>query len=182
MKYPFCYDDYEAEYLSETGEMLTEATVSLRRGKFPNQRHPSDRGKGICLTLDDTEVVFRDNINNNLLPYWREFASALKQFTPAFGVLPDGFGSFLFLENLQLQNDAMLLMKDALMNKPFQSLAFINNFNGDGGGHNGGMSLCAIVSIINSNKQLRRLEVGNNRFHMYDIGNLCSSIHKHPTL
>jgi hypothetical protein len=141
------FDEDEADYLIDTGDVLREATGKMRQGKFPSQ--PSDsRGRGISLTFTNTEVIFRDEVDNNILPHWKEFASALKQFTPAFGVLPDGCVSFFRLENLQLGHNAMMLMKDALMNKPFHSLAFVNTCNTEGEGHADGMSVDAIVSII----------------------------------
>jgi hypothetical protein len=175
------FNDDEAEYLIDTGDMLREAAEKMRQGEFPSQ--PSDsRGRGVNLTFPNTEVIFRDEVDKNLLPHWKEFTSALKQFTPAFGVLPDGCVSFFRLENLQLENDAMMLMKDALMNKPFHSLAFVNTCNTEGEGHDYGMSVDAIVSIIDSNKQLRTLEVQNNRIFGDGIRNICSSVHNHSSL
>src|SRR6056300_2089301 len=97
-------------------------------------------------------------------PHWREFVDALKQFTPAFGVVPDGCETFFTLENVQLPGNVAWRLKDALMNKPFQTLSFVNK---TGVRDNEGISVDSIMDIVDSNKQhLRKLIIGNNRIEL----------------
>ena len=46
-------------------------------------------------------------------PHWEEFANALKQFDPAFGVLPDGYETYFNLVNIQLE-DSVVVMEVSL--------------------------------------------------------------------
>jgi hypothetical protein len=107
--------------------------------------------------------------------HWAEFARALKQFTPAFGVLPDGCETYFNLENVQLTGNVPRLLKDALMNKPFQTLKFVNKADV---GDNEGMKIVDIIDIMKSNKHLRRLTIGNNRIHPGNKKNFFSALHR----
>ena len=44
------------------------------------------------------------------------------------------------------------------------------------------MSINAIVDIVNSNKNLRKLDLENNVIYPYNIEGICSSVHNHPSL
>ena len=72
-------------------------------------------------------------------------------------------------------------MKDALMNQPFRELTFMNDRNGNYH-QNYGMSVDAIVDIVNSNKHLRKLDLENNIIYGRHIEGICSSVHNHPSL
>eukprot|EP00573_Skeletonema_grethae_P010604 CAMPEP_0201705584 /NCGR_PEP_ID=MMETSP0578-20130828/46257_1 /ASSEMBLY_ACC=CAM_ASM_000663 /TAXON_ID=267565 /ORGANISM="Skeletonema grethea, Strain CCMP 1804" /LENGTH=64 /DNA_ID=CAMNT_0048193847 /DNA_START=11 /DNA_END=202 /DNA_ORIENTATION=+ len=63
----------------------------MRRGEFPASY---DKAKGIDLQMNDDYPPFNYAINDELLPHWKEFANALKQFTPAINLLPDNCESF----------------------------------------------------------------------------------------
>ncbi|KAL7450641.1 hypothetical protein ACHAWC_002523 [Mediolabrus comicus] len=106
-------------------------------------------------------------------PHWREFADALKQFTPAFGVLPDGCETYFTLQYVQLAGNVASLLKYALMNKPFQTLSFVNK---TGVGDNDGMSVDSIVDIVDSNKHLRDLTIGNDRIQLSQMKKICSAV------
>ncbi|KAL7454337.1 hypothetical protein ACHAWC_006938 [Mediolabrus comicus] len=163
----------EAANISEDSKRLREATEKLRRGEFPRVDDNYNE-KGI--TLEEIEP----SVENYLLPYWREFAEALKQFTPAFGVLPDDWESYFHMEDVDLNNDAMLILRDALINKPFHTLSFINN---DRDADVGGMSVDAIMDIVDSNKHLRQLDIEGNLVDGVHIGKICSVVlHTHPFL
>jgi hypothetical protein len=173
-------DGDEAEYLSETSDNLREITESLRRGKFPNE---NDKMKKIIVELDEDGPTFNYTVNNYLQPHWREFSDALKQFTPAFGVLPDDCETSLCFCNVQLNHNVMLLIKDALMNQPFQRLVFMNHRSTRAvDGNCLGMSVDAIVDISTSNKHLRKLDLDGNDISRGQIGKLCFSVHAHPSL
>jgi hypothetical protein len=111
------------------------------------------------------------------LEYPCDTFAALKQFSPAINLLPDDCESYFNLYSVQLNNDAMLLITEALMNKPFKRLHFTNIHNGDG--RRGGMSVDAIIDIVESNKHLRQLEIGKNRIENQHIERLCSAVHNH---
>ncbi len=165
----------EAANISEDSKRLREATEKLRRGEFPRVDDNYNE-KGIA--LEEIEP----SVDNYLLPYWREFAEALQQFTPGFGVLPDDWESFFLMEDVQLNDGEMLLLKDALIKKPFQTLSFVNN-NHNRGANVGGMSVDAIMDIVDSNKHLRQLDIHGNLVDRVHIGKMCSAVfHTHPFL
>jgi hypothetical protein len=179
-------DNIDAKYLSETSNKLREMTESLRRGKFPNKDY---KMKGVSLDFDDEDSIFDDDIlfgtgvNNNILPHWREFAAALKQFTPAFGVLPNGCESFFRLVNVQLNAETIQLLKEALMNKPFQELRIMNTMGYAGfAQRDRGMVVDAIIALARSNKHLRKLYMEGNPVNRGQIGELCSVVRNHPSI
>jgi Leucine-rich repeat (LRR) protein len=161
----------EAEHLADNAEELKQMTLNMRRGEFP------DESNGIYLEMNDSVPPFSYVVNDELLPHWREFAAALKQFSPAINMLPDDCESYFCFYYVQLNGDAMLLIKEALMNKTFKTLSFTHNNNGDG--ERGGMSIDAIMDIVESNKHLRKLEIERNRIEDQHIERLCSAVHKH---
>jgi hypothetical protein len=167
----------DAEYVSEASEILREATEKMRRGEFPDdsiQELPQYRGFSL-----EIGSGYDDDVNNYLLPHWREFAAALKLFTPALDVLSEDNVSYFNMYHVELNNDAMLLLRDALLNKPFRSLSIVNN--PDGETVVGGMSLDAIMDIMDSNKSLRSLDIEN--IHIGDcIHKICSSARNYPFL
>lgn len=167
-----------ADYLSKASDVLREATEKMRSGEFPDEEYVYRHEKGITLEIGSGYDEF---VNEYLLPYWREFAAALKEFNPAFGVLPDGFTTFFNMYHVKLNNDAMLLLKDALINKPFLSLSFENEIDEDGE-YVGGMSVNAIMDIMDSNKHLRHLHIKNNPIARDHIGKICSAVHNYSLI
>jgi len=169
------YTDDEAEYVVQTAAVLRDTSLQLRRGVFPDA---DNFDKGILMEMPDDDPIFREAANDELLPHWKEFAAALKQFTPAMNLLSDkGYFRFYFV---QLNHEAMLLITEALIGKPFHKFAFTNNDNGDG--VPAGMSVDAILGIVESNKRLRKLEIGRNRIGRDHIERLCSAVHTHAAL
>jgi uncharacterized coiled-coil protein SlyX len=129
------YSEDEARYIADSAEDLKQMTLQMRRGDFPDENLG---GEGIYLEMNDSVFPFSDTVNDELLPHWKEFAAALKQFSPAFYLLPDDCESFFSFHFVQLNHDVIQLIKEALMNKPFTNLSFANNNNGDR--ERGGMS------------------------------------------
>jgi hypothetical protein len=168
----------EAEYLADTAEDLKQLTLKMRRGGFPHENLHEREGMGIYFEMNDSDPPFSHAVNVELLPHWKEFAAALKQFSPAINLLPDDRKSFFSFYFVQLNRDAILLIKEALMNKPFTKLDFAHNNNGDDG--RGGMSVDAIIDIVESNKHLRMLDISWNRIGNQHIERLCSAAHNHP--
>mmetsp|Transcript_6384 Transcript_6384/g.9311 ORF Transcript_6384/g.9311 Transcript_6384/m.9311 type:complete len:385 (+) Transcript_6384:1-1155(+) len=150
-------------------------TIAMRRGEFPASY---DKAKGIDLQMNDDYPPFNYAINDELLPHWKEFANALKQFTPAINLLPDNCESFFSFYCVQLNLDAMLLIKEALIGKSFRKFSFTNNDNGDGA--RGGMSVDAILDIVESNKHLRKLDIRKNQIGREYIPRLCSTVRNYP--
>jgi len=174
------YTEHEASYLAETAEELKDMTTKMRRGEFPSVETYGDDGKGIYIEMYDSGPPLGYALNNELLPHWQEFAAALKQVTPAINVLPDNCESFVELYFVQLNHEAMKLIKEALIGTPFQKFVFTSNDNGDGVPV--GMSVDAIIDIVESNKLLRKLEIRRNRIGIDHIERLCSAVHTHPAL
>ena len=171
------YTDDEAEYVVQTAAVLRDTSLQLRRGVFPDA---DNFDKGILMEMPDDDPIFREAANDELLPHWKEFAAALKQFTPAMNLLPDNCESYFRFYFVQLNHEAMLLITEALIGKPFHKFAFTNNDNGDG--VPAGMSVDAILGIVESNKRLRKLEIGRNRIGRDHIERLCSAVHTHAAL
>eukprot|EP00574_Skeletonema_japonicum_P009845 CAMPEP_0201717030 /NCGR_PEP_ID=MMETSP0593-20130828/2871_1 /ASSEMBLY_ACC=CAM_ASM_000672 /TAXON_ID=267983 /ORGANISM="Skeletonema japonicum, Strain CCMP2506" /LENGTH=304 /DNA_ID=CAMNT_0048206987 /DNA_START=36 /DNA_END=947 /DNA_ORIENTATION=- len=173
------FDDYtldEAGYIEETAEQLEEMTTKIRRGEFPHTMGVFPHtDTGVDLEMNDSIPPFNFTVNNELLPHWQEFTAALKQFTPAMNLLPDNVASYFSLDHVQLNGDAMFLMKNALIGKPFQRLDFINNDNGDGA-RRGGMGVDAILDIVESNNHLQKLSILRNRIGTHHIERLCSAV------
>ena len=170
------YTEEEAEYLSETAKELKDATTKMRRGEFTSYID----GKDIYMGMSDEYPLFSFEVNNELLPHWKEFALALDQFAPAINILPDNCVSCFILDCVQLNHDALHRIKNALIGKPFKKLAFTNNNNG--GGARGGMSVGAILEIVKSNEHLRKLRIDKNLIGREHIERLCSAVHNHPSL
>jgi hypothetical protein len=164
-------DEDVATYLSDSSACMKRFTEKLRRGDLPGY---SDGRKGIDLDWNEDEPILDGRTSDIMFPHWREFAGALKQFTPAFGVIPDGCETFFTLENIQLPGGVGRLLKDALMNKPFQTLSFVNKAGVWANG--AGMSIDGILDIVNSNKHVQKLRIGNNFIGMDNIAKICSAV------
>eukprot|EP00984_Skeletonema_dohrnii_P022837 scaffold11933_cov117-Skeletonema_dohrnii-CCMP3373.AAC.9 len=169
------YTDDEAEYIAENAPDLEHITTKMRRGEFPFEKTYGNGGKGIYVEMNESPQ--RGVVNNALFPHWKEFAAALQQFAPAINLLPDNCESFFEFYYVQLNRDAMLLIKEALIGNPFRKLAFVNNENGED--DPAGMSVDAIVDIVESSKHLRELEIRRNRIGRDHIERLCSAVHNH---
>jgi len=169
------YDDNEAYYIYENSQVLKRSTEALRGGDFPDQS-VGTRVKGISLCIDDGYPLVDDETNNELSPHWREFAAALKDFKPAFDVLPDDSETSITFGNIQLNQEMTQLIKEVLMKMPFKlfSLQYSYHFHG-------GMS--TIAEMMDNNKYLQILEVHRILdMDSNDITKLCSAIHHHPSL
>eukprot|EP00985_Skeletonema_marinoi_P005072 scaffold2191_cov92-Skeletonema_marinoi.AAC.5 len=140
------YTDDEADHLAEDVQDLKSMTIKMRRGEFSNAR--SGKQKSVRVEMYDYDTQDSDALNNMLLPHWKEFAAALQQSTPAINMLPDDCESAFMFGNVQLNHEAMLLIKEALICKPFQKLAFTKNDNGDGAPE--GICVDAILDIVES--------------------------------
>jgi hypothetical protein len=162
-----------AEYLSEISGDLKDYTEKMRKGEFPHEY--SDGRVGINVDWGEGHIL-DNNASVRMRPHWREFADAIKQFGPVFGMLPDGCETYFTLDNIQLASGVPGLLKDALMHKPFQKLCFVNRTDV---GDEEGMTIDSIMDIINSNKHLRKIIIGNNRIQLDHIAKICSAVNEH---
>ncbi len=164
------YDEDVAEYLTNGSDCLKDSTEIMRRGEFPCC---GNNTKGIDLEWNEGDPILSRDAISNMRPHWEEFAQALKQLTPAFGVLPDDCKTYFTFENIQLDRFIPGLLQDALMNKPFQTLRFMNK---TGARDNEGMSVTSIMDIVDSNKHLRKLTIENTRIRLDHIARICSAV------
>ncbi|KAK1739025.1 hypothetical protein QTG54_010341 [Skeletonema marinoi] len=170
------FNDAEAEHIYQTSQLLQTNTEALRRGNFPQSNDITgngDRGPGISLGIDG---IFDDDTVDELSPHWREFAAALKDFKPAFDVLPGDSKTCIAFKGVHLNQELTQLVKDALVNIPFKILSFQHScyFHGD---------MSAIAAMIDSNKYLQNLDIYRIlEMDRDDITTLCSAIHHHPSL
>ena len=167
------YTAEEAEYLSRAAKELKEATTTMRRGEYTFHSE-------VIVDMGESYPPFSYDVNNELLPHWEEFAAALDQFTPAINLLPENCESAFTFYWFQMNNDAMLMMKKALMGKPFQNLHFLIKSNEDDA--HGATKLDTIIDVVKSNKHLRRLEIFRHDIGSQHIDRLCSAVRNHPSL
>jgi hypothetical protein len=163
------HDGDVAEYLADRCGALKGYTEKMRKGEFPHEY--SDDRKGIDLEWSEEDPILDDDAGVKMRPHWKEFANALTQFTPAFGVLPDNCQTYFTLDGVQLPGGVGRLLKAALMNKPFQELSFVNKDDVD---DNEGMTIDSILDIMDSNEHLRELTIGNNRIQLGHMEKICS--------
>ncbi len=176
------YNEDVAHYLAESSRPLKEITEIIRRGEFPDVYSDdrkgisySDARKGFNLNWAEEDPILDDDAIINMSPHWEEFTDALEQFTPAFGVLSDSCETFFSLGNVQLPDNVPELLKYALMHKPFKELKLVNKANVGG---DMGMTIANIIDIIDSNKYLRKLTIGNNRIQLSQMKSICSAVRR----
>eukprot|EP00984_Skeletonema_dohrnii_P002831 scaffold968_cov131-Skeletonema_dohrnii-CCMP3373.AAC.7 len=172
------FEEYSGETtgnLAEDVRDLKIVTTKMRQGEFSRT---SGNEKGVHVDMYYYDTQDRDAFNNILLPHWREFAAALQQFTPAINMLPDDCESSFMFGNVQLNHDAILLIKEALIGKPFHLLSFSRSDN-DEDGELSGMSVDTILDIVESSKHLQKLGLGMNRIGREHIERLCSAVCTH---
>jgi hypothetical protein len=169
------FHDEDADHIYGTSQLLKTSTVAMRRGDFP---YDDGRNKKIYLEISDGYPFYDDGgINNVLSPHWSEFAAALKQFKPAFDVLPDGCETAIIFGCVQLNQEMTQLIKEALKNTPFTGFGFMYSCYHFHGGTS------TIAEMMRSNKHLQSLELWHIRdMDRNDIAKLCSAIHSHPSL
>ncbi len=175
------YDTVEADYIAENSEMLKESTEAMRRGDFPREKIRWNKREVILCTTDVADYDYFDRsfdnrVHNALYPHWREFAAALKQFKPAFDMLPDDCETNINFGYAQLNRETTELIQEALVNIPFKtlSLEFTYRIHGD---------MSTIASIMTNNKFLQKLDIYQiTDMDRNDVAELCSAIHRHPSI
>ena len=166
------YTEEEAEYLIGTAKILKALTTTMRRGEFI--RHLGNSGVHVEMSMSESYPQFSYEVNNELIPHWNEFAAALERFTPAINLLPENCESSFTFYCVQMNHNVVLMMKKALMGKPFRNLYFTNNSDEDD--YHGGMTVDAILDIVESNKHLRKLEIFRHDISNHHIERLCSAV------
>ncbi len=173
-----------AQYISTKSACLKDLTEQMMDGDFPT--HDNNK-RGIDLDWDEDDPILHLIACSKMLPHWAEFADALEQFLPAFCVLPDDCETYFSLKNVQLsaneddpeilmyhlpERNAALMLKEALLNKPFHNMTFVNKADIEG---DEGMCIEDILEILESNKILRKLTIGNTPIGRLDhMEKLCS--------
>ncbi len=169
------YETDEADYIYETCQYLKNDTEAMRRGDFPNQNNMQNK-REVSLFTNDDDLSFDDNINSELSPHWREFAAALKQFKPAFDILPDDCMTSILFGCVQLNREMTELIQEALVNIPFKMLSLSYTYR-----IHGGMS--TIARIMKNNKYLQMVDIYQMKdMDDYDVAELCYAIHLQPSV
>ena len=163
------FTEEAVEYLTEAAKTLKDSTTKMRRGEFTSYLGDS----GVHVEMGESYPPFSSAVNSMLLPHWKEFAAALEQFTPAINLLPDDSESSFTFYCVQLNYDVMLMMKKALIGKPFRNLHFAQIGNDI---DRGGMSVDAILDVVESNKHLRKLEIFRHEIGNQHIERICSAL------
>ena len=119
----------------------------------------------------------RFEYDDELLPHWKEFAAALKQFAPAINMLSNEYETSFGIDYYVSMNyDTLMMIKDTLIGIPFTYLSF------DTVRFDEGNPMDAYIAILETNQQLRRLDILNHSIHIDDIERFCSAVHNHDTL
>lgn len=168
----------EATYLQNTAIDLKEMTIKMRRGKFD---YDDGDTKGFVLYTHQDDEQFQ---SCDLQPHLKEFAAALEQFTPVMKLLPDRCESFFNIVRFHLNDDAVRLIKEALIGKPFNKMRFVQNSYHPNNGLRDyeGFNVDAILEIAQSNTHLRKLEMSHNYIDHHHIGRLCTIVLNHRSL
>ena len=175
------YDPEKAEYLEEISNQLKEKSIEMRRGNIPSIMSCGGvEKKGILLypIASHDGVIYTGHIKQ----HWREFTAALKQFTPVINMLPDEHPSFFKIVNVALDRDTMLMLKKALIDAPFQSLYFDYTLDVEDTVY-GGMSIDAIIEIVENNNHLHYLDLTNyDTFSEQHVDRFCNAVKNNRSL
>ena len=167
-------DYHTAVNLTKEMQRIKERTIKMRRGEFIIE---GNKWKNISL---DTYHVHDHDFSRVLRAHWEEFAAALKQFAPAMNLLPDECDTSFRFSIVMLNRSEQMMMKKALIGKPFTSMHF--NYNPFVDGEYGGMTVNDIIAIAESNKHLQRLQISKSHIRGDITERLCSVVRNHPVL
>ena len=172
------YTNDEAAHLVKAAKMLKDMTTKLRRGELPHDSDFEDcsKGKGINMNLFPGDVYTQLSCVE-LLPHWKEFAAALAQCKPIIDLLPDEYDNFFVWGSYNLSDHIMMMIKDALIGKPFAVTNFIRDVEDDSG-----WIVEHILAVAESNQQLQCLSMSHNIIRSEHIDRICSFVHNHAAL
>lgn len=143
-------DELEVEDSIELMKDMKEVTTKMRRG---------DKYKGIDLESNSVRVFQQSH--DVLLPYWKEFASALKEYHCVIDYFQDETFT-MRIEFLELPTQVLDMLSDALQQTHFHRLELEQNF-AEGVENSDFLTKC-----IKGNPQLRVLIWENNPITLTD--------------
>ena len=123
------------------------------------------------ITLDINEVEY----NEELLPHWKEFATALEQYKYNLSFLPKDNKSMLQLIGMELSDSVVELLSKALKSTNFRHVLFDDNNFGDKG-------IDFALNYLKSNDECKEFALRDNVMGMQDIEELCDIISSHISL
>ena len=116
-------DDYWEEIWDEVTDDEAENFLEQIEHETKEMRFPTDNGYNIALNADLP-------YNEELLPHWTEFAKALEQYKHRLKCLPDNEKSMFSLCGMELPNEVMDLLSNALKSTHFNQFVLQNNDSG----------------------------------------------------
>ena len=152
-------DDAAEEFL----EQIKEGTELMRYGN----------GRYYILVCPNISVPY----NQEFLPHWEEFADALEQHEYCLKCLPDdGIESVLRICNVELPDNVLRSLSNALKSTHFRQFALQNNNFGQGG-------IDFALKYLQNNRILEEFCFNDNPIeNMKDIKQLCRIIKEHPSI
>ena len=152
-------DDAAEEFL----EQIKEGTELMRYGN----------GRYYILVCPNISVPY----NQEFLPHWEEFADALEQHEYCLKCLPDdGIESVLRICNVELPDNVLRSLSNALKSTHFRQFTLQNNNFGQGG-------IDIVLKYLQNNRILEDFYFNDNPIeYMEDINRLCQIIREHPSI
>ena len=115
--------------------------------------------------------------NEELLPHWKEFASALEQHRHYLKYTPNESKSdfLLCLSNIELSEEVIDLLSKALESTNFSGLRLARNNMGQKG-------IEFALNYLDNNSKCCKFGILQNRIDMENLRRLCRIIKNHPSL
>jgi len=131
------------------------------------------------IAIDANDVNSPNNVlqyNEQFLPHWKEFANALEQYQYGLKFLPEHKESTLRLSGMELPEEVIDLLSNALKSTYFHHFILRNNNITQKG-------IEFTLDYLESNPILKRYILVNNEFDsMDDIERLCQIVETHPSI
>jgi hypothetical protein len=175
---------HEADSILHLFESIKNCTIKMRRGEYHHEGGSVLAGDGDDDDLDFQGILLgpRQDYDDEptpyisgLRPHWDEFAQALNDFDLILDVMPDDTESCFRISHIELPVTVFMMIVKSLDGKPFKHYKFINNQFGTYG-------IRALIDLLDSNQELKSLELRNNSIDEEDENDVWTAIGRHPNL
>ena len=163
-------EEYWEDIWDEDNEDEAENFLAQIKIETKEMRFPTDNCYNISL---NAELPY----NEEFWPHWDEFANALKQYQYFLKCLPDDNKSSLSLCGMELPNEVMDLLSNALESTHFHKFVLQNNNSEEDDIIN------FALNYLQSNQIMEEFTLTNNPFDsMKDIKRLCRIVKQHSSI
>ena len=132
----------------------------------------------------DGDIIIESSLpyNEEFLPHWEEFATALERHSLGLKCVPkEENTSALNLSYVELSDDVLRILSKALESANFSIIVLDSNrFAHRIGGCMNGFGY--VLNFVQSNHTLKEILMYNNPINMEDVKRLCLIVKEHPSL